>query len=69
MLSDEEDLPAWGTCFHAQQAAEKAIKALLVRADLDPPKTHNLVTLRGLLAEPSVLGLAQLMVDAVREKI
>lgn len=32
-------------CGLAQQAAEKAIKALLVAADLDPPKTHNLLRL------------------------
>jgi HEPN domain-containing protein len=29
-------------CFHAQQAAEKAIKAVLVAAGADPPRTHDL---------------------------
>lgn len=32
-------------CFHAQQAAEKAIKAVLVAAQLPIPRTHNLKTL------------------------
>ncbi|WP_083943777.1 HEPN domain-containing protein [Alkalispirochaeta americana] len=27
--------------FHAQQAAEKSLKAILVRAGITPPHTHN----------------------------
>lgn len=27
-------------CFHAQQAVEKALKALLILREIDPPKTH-----------------------------
>ncbi len=42
-------------CFHAQQAAEKAIKAILVACDIPTPRTHNLRTLFDLLlAEVSV---------------
>ncbi len=34
----------WDTvCFHAQQAAEKALKAFLVFHDCAPPRTHDLV--------------------------
>jgi HEPN domain-containing protein len=29
-------------CFEAQQAAEKALKALCIHLDLDFPKTHSL---------------------------
>ena len=36
-------------CFHAQQAAEKAIKAVLVSRGADPPKMHNLGALLDLL--------------------
>jgi len=36
-------------CFHAQQAAEKAMKALLVAAESDVPRTHDLVALVKLL--------------------
>ena len=32
-------------CFQAQQAAEKAIKCLLIFCNVEPEKTHNLVTL------------------------
>lgn len=32
-------------CFHAQQAAEKCIKAVLVAQGLIPPRTHNLRSL------------------------
>lgn len=41
----------WGACFHAQQAAEKAMKAILVFRDRDVPHTHSLVLLRATLGE------------------
>jgi HEPN domain-containing protein len=37
-------------CFDAQQAAEKAIKAVLVYQRVDHPRTHHLSELLGLLA-------------------
>ncbi|MDA1190477.1 MAG: HEPN domain-containing protein, partial [Candidatus Poribacteria bacterium] len=36
-------------CGHAQQAAEKAIKAVLVHLSVDFPPSHNLNTLRALM--------------------
>jgi HEPN domain-containing protein len=36
--------------FHAQQAAEKYLKALLVRRQVEFPKTHDLARLRDLIA-------------------
>lgn len=36
-------------CFHAQQCAEKYLKALLAYLDIDPPKTHDLRKLVSLL--------------------
>jgi HEPN domain-containing protein len=36
--------------FHAQQAAEKFIKAFLVRHQLEFPKTHDITVLRRLVA-------------------
>ncbi len=36
-------------CFHAQQSAEKAIKAALVLHNVPFPKTHNISTLLDLL--------------------
>ena len=38
-------------CFHAQQAAEKAAKALLIRHDVEFPYVHDVVRLLTLLEE------------------
>jgi len=35
--------------FHAQQAVEKALKAVLVSQEIDVPRTHNLLKLVALL--------------------
>lgn len=37
--------------FHCQQAAEKFIKAFLVRHQIEFPKTHDLMTLRKLMSQ------------------
>jgi HEPN domain-containing protein len=37
---------AWAACFHAQQSAEKALKAFLSAKGKSYPKTHDLVALR-----------------------
>jgi HEPN domain-containing protein len=36
-------------CFNAQQAAEKALKAVCLAQDMDVPKTHSLVHLMDIL--------------------
>jgi len=38
----------WTACFHAQQAAEKCVKAVLVATGIEPPYVHNLVALKAL---------------------
>ncbi len=38
-------------CFHAQQAAEKTLKAVLISLEIDFPRTHNIRTLLDLLPE------------------
>jgi HEPN domain-containing protein len=43
-----------GTCFHAQQCAEKYMKALLISKSADFPKTHDLLMLNNLC---SVAGI------------
>ena len=43
-------------CFHCQQAAEKALKALLVARETVPPHIHNLITLMDALAEVDLPG-------------
>jgi HEPN domain-containing protein len=39
------EIPARISCFHAQQAAEKAMKAVFVLEQVDHPYTHDLVKL------------------------
>ncbi|MEA3282120.1 MAG: HEPN domain-containing protein [Euryarchaeota archaeon] len=36
-------------CFHAQQCAEKYLKALLISHNIEPPRTHSLETLLDLI--------------------
>jgi len=49
----------WGqACFHAQQAAEKALKALLASATGEaPPRTHGIAELLFLLPETSLSAI------------
>jgi HEPN domain-containing protein len=44
-----------GTCFHAQQSAEKYLKALLIFKDEDFPKTHDLPTLNTMCNRAGIL--------------
>ena len=46
-----DDVLFEGLCFHAQQAAEKALKAVLIAKGVPPPKTHNIRTLLDLLPQ------------------
>ena len=47
-LVDDADAPPWTLGFHAQQAVEKAIKAVLSAGDVEYPKTHDIQRLLGL---------------------
>ena len=40
---------SWAACFHAQQAAEKALKAILVLRGIDFPRSHALERVAALL--------------------
>lgn len=53
---DEAD--PFTACFHAQQAAEKALKAQLVALGLTVPYTHNLVALSARLPTGSAIQVA-----------
>lgn len=41
----DADVPDWAAGFHAQQAVEKAIKAVLSNRAVEYPRTHNLAAL------------------------
>lgn len=50
-LAGEADAPGWVLGFHAEQAVEKALKAVLSNAGIAYPRTHNLVMLVELLRQ------------------
>ncbi|MGH9112842.1 MAG: HEPN domain-containing protein [Acidimicrobiales bacterium] len=52
-----EEMPERHACFWAQQAAETAIKAVLVAEDVDPPRSHDLVALAQRCAASEINGL------------
>jgi|SRR3990172_2065961 len=56
-LTLEENCPFDTVCFHAQQCAEKYLKALLVSLSVDFPKTHDLVVLLRLVKATGLVGL------------
>jgi HEPN domain-containing protein len=64
--------PPWIVCYHAQQAAEKGLKALLVRDEIQFPFTHDLRHLQKLLPshlKSKALGQLSDLVDwAVNER-
>ncbi|MEI2705364.1 MAG: HEPN domain-containing protein [Ilumatobacteraceae bacterium] len=47
----DPDVVAHGACVWAHQTAEKALKALLILRDIDPPKLHDLDRLAQRLPE------------------
>lgn len=60
-------------CFHAQQVAEKALKAVLVAHNVRVPKTHDVAYLMdllpsGLSVSPTMLELPTLTKYAVQQR-
>jgi HEPN domain-containing protein len=51
LLRDRDETASWVVCFHAQQAAEKYLKAVLTAVGQAPPFGHNLVALQALLPD------------------
>lgn len=49
-----ESLPAWIACYHAQQAAEKALKGMLIARGREYPFSHDIRLLLGLCADSGV---------------
>ena len=66
-LAADANAPAWVLGFHAQQAVEKALKAMLSLRGVEFPRTHNLSMLLELLRRagaalpPDAEELAQLI--------
>lgn len=60
-------------CFHAQQAGEKSLKAVLLACDQDAPRTHDLAFLMDALPKtvkvpPALLALPTLNKYAVQHR-
>jgi HEPN domain-containing protein len=56
----------YSACFHAQQCAEKYMKALLIFKDQDFPKVHDLGTLSSLCANAGIfVGISEEILDAL----
>lgn len=53
LKGDDEDNEPWTVAHHAQQAVEKAIKALLVRDGLPVPRRHDIGQLMQSLPDPA----------------
>jgi HEPN domain-containing protein len=49
VLEKGPDMDAWACCFHAQQAAEKSLKAVLVARGVEPPYTHDIGALAAVM--------------------
>ena len=58
LIASDDEL--YGTsCFHAQQLAEKSLKALLVAQNIVFSKTHNLLLLADLLNDAEINGYSE----------
>lgn len=55
-LAEDSEAASWVLGFHAQQAVEKAVKAVLTNQAIEYPRTHNLSLLLELLRK-SEIGL------------
>ena len=69
-LTLQEDCPFDTVCFHAQQCAEKYLKALLLQAGSEAPRTHDLrLLLQRLPADVAVSFRMEDMVELNRYSI
>ncbi|WP_172601821.1 HEPN domain-containing protein [Sulfuricystis thermophila] len=50
-LCDDPAAPDWVIGFHAEQAVEKAMKAMLASREIEYPRTHNIAMLIELLRQ------------------
>jgi HEPN domain-containing protein len=61
----EDQCPFDIVCFHAQQAAEKYLKAILMSRTINFPRTHDLTELMGLLPADITLGVSSLEIASL----
>jgi HEPN domain-containing protein len=61
LLTSDERIAPQIAAFHAQQAAEKSLKALLVQEQIDFPRTHSIGVLLTLLEQAGISGVQDLI--------
>ena len=66
VLSADAEVPRRIVCFHARQAAEKALKAALVAGEIPFRKTHDVVVLAGLTPAELAQSLDELDVAVLQ---
>ena len=66
-LKMDKDCPTDTVCFHAQQAVEKYLKALLVFKGIDFPKTHDIEELVAMLPKAFRPSLADTEQDLLTD--
>lgn len=54
-------------CYHTQQAAEKAVKAVLIAEGIDPPRTHDVRQLLDLLPPHIVPPVGSAVIAALTQ--
>ncbi len=64
-LFEQDECPSDTICTLAQQAAEKAIKTILVQVQVDFPKTHDLEELSNLLPDEWRIDIPGETLDAL----
>lgn len=67
VLEKRPEMEPWAAAFHAQQAAEKAIKALLIARWIEPPRTHNLRVIAELLPDEVGVGASTQSLASISE--
>ena len=65
LLLDHEEAAPRIVCFHAQQSAEKALKALLVAEQIRFERTHDLVAVFELVPDPLRMDVARETLSAL----
>ena len=66
-IAEGKNIPARHACWLAQQAAEKAIKAVLVFLQIDFPRRHDLDALRNLVPDGWQVRVEQLSLAGLTE--
>ena len=63
LLAESDEITPDVACFHAQQAAEKALKSVLVATRSEVPRSHDLDMLHGIVVDVTDASDLRLLAD------